>query len=56
MKNHPGKLLILFPIYEPNDYRQRLTAIDEALLVHRRANGAFLLELRPMVKLSTRGG
>ena len=55
MKNHPAKLLILFPIYEARDYRRQLTAIDDALVVHRRPDGAFLLELRPMVKLTTRG-
>ncbi len=55
MKTHPAKLLILFPIYEARDYRRQLTAIDDALVVHRRPDGAFLLELRGMVKLTTRG-
>lgn len=55
MKKHPARLIILFPIYEPRDYRRYLVAIDDALVVHRNANDAFLLELRPMAKLTGRG-
>lgn len=55
MKTHPTKLLILFPMYTPVEYRHRLDAIDDALVVHRRVSGEFQFELRPMIKLSARG-
>ena len=55
MKTHPARLIILFPIYEPRDYRRCLVAIDDALVVHRDPGDTFLLELRPMAKLTGRG-
>lgn len=55
MKTYPNKLVILFPIYEAVDYRHKLTAIDDALVVHRRARGDYQFELRPMLKLTARG-
>lgn len=55
MDTHPPKLLVIVPMYTPKEYRRRLTAIDDALVVHHRADGRFQLELRPMVKLSAQG-
>lgn len=55
MDTHPPKLLVIFPIYTPKEYRRHLTAMDDALVVHQRADGRFQLELRPMVKLTTKG-
>lgn len=52
---HPPKLLIMFPIYTPVEYRRQLTALDDALVVHHHADGRFQLDLRPMIKLTTRG-
>ncbi|KKI17944.1 hypothetical protein XM50_17215 [Sphingomonas sp. Ag1] len=42
-------------MYTAREYRRHLTAIDDALIVHRYADGRFQLELRPMVKLASRG-
>lgn len=55
MNTHPPKLLVIFPMHEPRDYRRHLTAIDDTLVVHHRADGSFQLDLRPMVTLKTRG-
>ena len=55
MKIYPNKLLILFPMYAPVDYRYHLTAIDDALVIHRSAAGEYQFELRPMTKLSATG-
>lgn len=55
MKTYPNKLLILFPMYVPVDYRYRLSAIDDALAVHRSPSGEYQFELRPMVKLAASG-
>lgn len=55
MKTHPPKLLVLFPMYEPRNYRHHLVAIDDALVVHRSSPIEYQLELRPMVKLSAKG-
>lgn len=51
---HPARLIIVLPMYEAADYRQRLTAIDETLVVHRRGDGHFQFELRPLVRLRPR--
>ena len=52
---HPPKLLIMFPIYTPVEYRRQLTALDDALVVHHHADGRFQLDLRAMIRLTTRG-
>lgn len=51
---HPAKLIVVLPMYEAADYRRRLTAIDDALVVHRRGDGRFQFELRPMFRLGPR--
>lgn len=51
---HPAKLIVVLPMHEAADYRQRLTAIDDALVVHRRGDGRFQFELRPMFRLGPR--
>ena len=51
---HPARLIIVLPMYEAADYRQRLVAIDETLVVHRRGDGHFQFELRPLVRLGPR--
>lgn len=48
---HPARLIVILPMYEAADYRQRLTAIDDSLVVHRRGDGQFQFELRSMVNL-----
>lgn len=55
MTTHPPKLIVLFAIYAAQDYRRHLSAIDDALVVHRSADGRFQLELRRMVKLTAKG-
>jgi hypothetical protein len=55
MVTHPPKLIVIFAIYAATDYRRRLSAIDDALVVHRSVDGRFSLELRPMVKLTAKG-
>ncbi|RSV19248.1 hypothetical protein [Sphingomonas sp. ABOLG] len=55
MVNHPPKLIVIFAIYGAKDYRRHLSAIDDALVVHRSVDGRFRLELRPMVRLTARG-
>lgn len=55
MDTHPPKLLVIFPMYTPKEYRRHLTAVDDALVVHQRVEGRFQLELRPMVKFAVRG-
>ena len=55
MKHYPNKLLILFPMWTAVDYRHRLDAIDDALVVHRTPAGEWQLELRPTTKLTARG-
>lgn len=55
MTRHPPKLIVLWPIYVAQDYRRHLSAIDDALVVHRSVDGRYRLELRPMIKLSARG-
>lgn len=54
MTAHPARLLVFFPMWEAKDYRRRLVAIDDALVVHHVADD-FQLELRPIEKLRTRG-
>jgi hypothetical protein len=54
MNAHPAKLLILFPMYEPHGVRQRLSAIDDALVVHRDVEGRFRFAMRDMTKLGPR--
>lgn len=54
MNSHPAKLLILFPMYESRGVRQRLSAIDDALVVHRSADGRFQFALRNVQKLGPR--
>jgi hypothetical protein len=54
MNVHPAKLLILFPMYQPEGVRQRLSAIDDALVVHRDVEGRFRFEMRDMVRLGPR--
>lgn len=54
MNAHPAKLLILFPMYEPKGPRQALAVIDDALVVHRRADGQFQFGTRDMTKLGPR--
>lgn len=55
MDTHPAKLVVIHPMYTAREYRRHLTAIDDALVVHRYADGRFHLELRPMMKLAARG-
>lgn len=55
MDTHPAKLVVIHPMYEAREYRRHLVAIDDSLVVHHSADGRFQLELRPMVKLTTRG-
>ncbi len=55
MVTHPPKLIVIFAIYAAKDYRRYLSAIDDALVVHRSVDGRVRLELRPMVKLTARG-
>lgn len=54
MNLYPTKLKILFPMYQAKDYRHHLTAIDDALIVHRRVDGEFLLQLDSLRKLGAR--
>ncbi len=54
MIRHPAQLQIVFPMYEADDYRHRLSAIDDAFVVHRRGDGSFQFELRPLCKLGPR--
>lgn len=55
MVTHPPKLIVIFAIYAAKGYRRHLSAIDDALVVHRSVDGRFRLELRPMVKLTAKG-
>ena len=55
MVTHPTKLIVIFAIYAAKGYRRHLSAIDDALVVHRSVDGRFRLELRPMVKLTAKG-
>lgn len=55
MNAYPNKLLVLFPIYKAVGFRHQLSAIDDALVVHRSPAGEYQLELRPMAKLSVGG-
>ncbi len=54
MNLYPAKLKILFPMYQAKDYRHHLIAIDDTLVVHRRVDGEFLLQLDPLRKLGAR--
>ena len=51
---YPDKLIVLFPMHQPREYRRPLSAVDDALVVHRRPDGEWLLELRRMAKLGPR--
>lgn len=55
MVTHPTKLIVIFAIYAAKGYRRHLSAIDDALVVHRSVDCRFRLELRPMVKLTAKG-
>ncbi len=54
MNTHPAKLLVLFPMYRPEGIRQRLWAIDDALVVHRGPDGRFRFAARDMRRLGPR--
>lgn len=51
---YPDKLIVLVPMHKVQDYRRRLSAVDDAVVVHRRPDGQFVFELRPMASLSPR--
>jgi hypothetical protein len=51
---HPAKLVVLFPMFVPRDYRRHLTAIDDGFVVHVGADGTFRFQLRPLRRLGPR--
>lgn len=53
-RTYPDKLIILWPMHDAKEYRRTLSGVDDALVVHRRRDGEFVFELRPMAKLGPR--
>lgn len=55
VNKHPAKLIVLYPIFTVEGCRRRLTAIDDALVVHHGADGRFDFDHRLMVTLTACG-
>lgn len=55
MNKHPTKLVVMYSVYDIDGCRRRLTAIDDAFVVHHGADGCFAFDHRPMVTLTASG-